>query len=111
MPVSEEYLEFGLDQMEELGPLTSRRMFGGAGIFIEGKMFALIADDTLYLKADDSNRDRFTGAGCRQFQPWPDKPAVMPYYEVSTEVLEDPDLLSEWAGGSITAALGGPEHR
>lgn len=105
MPVSDEYLEFVLDQMQNLGPLTSRRMFGGAGIFIDGKMFALIADDTLYLKADDSNRERFTAADCRQFQPWPDKPAVMPYYEVSTEVLEDCDLLSDWAEGSVEATL------
>ena len=97
--------------MQDLGPLTSRRMFGGAGIFIHGMMFALVADDTLYLKADDSNRERFTGADCRQFQPWPDKPAVILYYEVSPEVLEDNDLLSDWAVGSIDAALRGAKQR
>ena len=110
MPVSEEYLEFVMDQMQDLGPVTSRRMFGGAGIFIYGKMFALVADDTLYLKADDSNKERLTESGCRQFQPWPDKPAVMPYYEVSPEVLEDDDLLSDWAAGSIDAALRGAKR-
>lgn len=105
MPVSDEFLEYVMDQIDDMGPITSRRMFGGAGIFLHGKMFALLADDVLYLKANDGNRERFLSAACKQFQPWPDKPAVMPYWEVPTEVLEDRDLLAEWAAGSLEAAL------
>ena len=106
MPVSEEFLEYVLDQMEALGPITSKRMFGGAGIFLHGRMFALIADDALYLKADDTNRSRFESGGCMPFRPWPDRPPVMPYWEVPTAVLEDRDDLADWASGSIAAALG-----
>jgi DNA transformation protein len=38
-----------LEQMADFGFVTARRMFGGAGIYRDGMMFALIADDVLYL--------------------------------------------------------------
>jgi DNA transformation protein len=40
---------------ELFGPVTIRKMFGGYGVYHDGLMFALVADDTLYLKADDEN--------------------------------------------------------
>ena len=94
-----------MDQAQDIGPITSKRMFGGVGLFMHGKMFALLADDVLYLKADDGNRERFQSAGCIPFKPWPDKPPVMPYWEVPMEVLEDEDLLADWATGSLEATL------
>ena len=56
MPVSTEFLEFLVDQLGPLGPVRSKRMFGGAGLFMDGTMFGLVVDDGLYLKADDENR-------------------------------------------------------
>ena len=69
MPASGEENEFVshvLDLMQSLGRVRARRMFGGYGIFIDGLMFALIADETLYLKADEESanavQDKGTGS-------------------------------------------------
>ena len=59
MAVSAEFLEFISDQLEGFGPVDVKRMFGGAGIFREGLMFGLIADECLYLKIDDKTKPDF----------------------------------------------------
>lgn len=66
-------------------------------------MFGLIADDVAYLKVDDSIRADFVKAGSSPFNPYPDKvkTAVMSYYEVPPEVLENPAELSLWAQRSF----------
>jgi DNA transformation protein len=77
-------------------------MFGGAGLYRDGKMFGLIADDVVYLRVDDSNRERFVKAGSPPFRPYPDKPGVMPYYEIPPDILEEPEALVEWAERSLS---------
>ena len=62
MSVSDEFLEFVVDQLSSWGGVTARKMFGGAGLYRDGKMFGLIADDVAYLKVDDSNRPEFVAA-------------------------------------------------
>ena len=106
MPVSNEFLGFVLDQLAEWGGVTARRMFGGAGLYRDGKMFGLIADDMVYLKADDTNREAFIRAGSSAFKPFAGKPVVMPYYELPPDVLESPDELIEWAGRSLAVRSG-----
>ena len=56
MALSDEFLEYILDLFSDWGGVTIRKMFGGAGLYRDGKMFGLIADDVAYLKADTSNR-------------------------------------------------------
>lgn len=60
MPTSSDFLAYVLDQVAGLGGVTSRRMFGGAGLYCEDFVFGLIADDVLYLRVDDSNREDYT---------------------------------------------------
>ena len=77
------------------------RLSGGAGLYLDGVMFGLIADDTAYLKVDDSNREDFAKAGTLAFKPYPDKAVSMSYYEIPPEVLENRDELSGWAQRSL----------
>jgi len=84
-----------VELLQPLGDLTWRKMFGGAGIFEDGSMFALIDSNArLHLKADDSNRDRFETAGA-------EKHGRMPYYAVPDIVVDDDDTLLEWARASV----------
>ena len=101
MPVSEEFIAYVLDQFAEWGGVTARKMFGGAGLYRDGKMFALVADDVAYLKVDDSNRDDFLQAGSSAFEPYPDKPMSMSYFEAPPDVLEHPESLIEWSKRSL----------
>ena len=104
MPVSDEYITYVIDQLESMGPIQARRMFGGAGLYLDGLFFALIADDVLYFKVDDSNRTDFEAAGMGPFRPFPDKPNIMQYYEVPIEVLENRDTLRDWAQKALLVA-------
>lgn len=101
MSVSNGFLAYLLDQFASWGNVTTRKMFGGAGLYRDGKMFGLVADDVAYLKVDDSNRDGFVQAGSRPFKPYPNKPTVMPYYEIPPDVLEQPEELIKWAERSL----------
>ena len=101
MSVSDDFLAYILDQLSDWGGVSARRMFGGAGLYRDGAMFGLVADDTAYLKVDESNQREFVDAGSAQFKPYPDKDTLMPYFEIPPDVLEDPEELIAWAGRSL----------
>ncbi|TLY74172.1 MAG: TfoX/Sxy family protein [Gammaproteobacteria bacterium] len=106
MAVSSEYLDYVHDQLSGLGGVTSRRMFGGAGLYCDEFFFALIDNDTLYLRVNDANRADFTTRGMSQFRPYPDSPQLsMSYYETPADVLEDAAALVAWARRSVAAAM------
>jgi DNA transformation protein and related proteins len=103
--VSADYLAYVLDQLIQLGAVSSRRMFGGAGLYCDEFFFGLIADDTLYLRVDDSNRADYTARAMAAFRPYRDRPQLsMSYYEAPAQVLEDPGLLATWAARSVAVA-------
>ena len=104
MPVSEEYLDYVVDQLGCIGEVTAKRMFGGVGLYHEGLFFGLIASDMLYFKVDDENRRDFETAGAKPFQPYGEESYSMGYYEVPVDVLENMDQLKVWAGGAVAAA-------
>ncbi|MFH1717209.1 MAG: TfoX/Sxy family protein [Planctomycetota bacterium] len=106
MPISDEFVDYVIDQLAGWGAVTARKMFGGAGLYRDGVMFGLIADDVAYLKVDDSNRADFVEAGSSAFNPFPEKEktAVMPYYEIPADVLEDREALGKWADRALTVA-------
>jgi len=109
MTVSADYLQYILDQLRELGDVSSRRMFGGAGLYSDEFFFGLISDDTLYLRVDDSNRADYTARGAGPFRPYADRPQLsMSYYEAPAEVLEDVRQLAEWARRSVAVAQRAP---
>ena len=97
MAISKEYLEFVVDQFRAWADVDARRMFGGAGLFRDGTMFGLVANDCVYLKVADENRADFEAVGAEPFRPYKDKSRVMSYYEVPADVLESPPALVDWA--------------
>lgn len=104
MPVSQEYLDYVIDQLIGLGPVKSKRMFGGAGLYRDGVFFGLVADDVLYFKVDDTNKSDYVAAGSGPFKPFGNDSYEMSYYEVPGDVLEDPDLAKEWAVKALHVA-------
>ncbi len=87
-----------LPQLAPLGAVSSKRMFGGYGLFQRGKMFGLITSDAeLFLKVDDSNRARFQRARAPQH-------GKMPYFRVPKNVLADATNLLDWASSAVRVA-------
>ncbi len=83
----------------EFGPVSVRRMFGGAGIYADGIMFALEADGVIYLKADEQSAPAFEQEGCEPFTYTAanGKRAVMSYRRMPDRLYDDPDELARWA--------------
>lgn len=99
MPKPSEYLTYLLELLAPLGQVTSRSMFGGYGIYRDGVMFALVADETLYFKVTANNQADYEQAGSQPFtySKSNGKATVMSYWEVPLEVLEDQEQLINWA--------------
>ena len=74
-------------------------MFGGFGVYIDGVMMGLIADDVAYFKTDDSNRGDYEtlGTGPFMYAGKRGKPIAMSYHQVPDDVFEDTDELIAWA--------------
>jgi DNA transformation protein len=71
MPVSPSFRTFIVDQLgRAVDGVRTRGMFGGVGIYAGDLFFALIADDVLYFKVDDSNRGDFEARRMGPFQPY-----------------------------------------
>lgn len=104
MSVSDSFREFTLEQLGRVTPVTSRRMFGGVGIYAGGQFFALMDNNRLYFKVDDSNRPDYEAAGMEPFRPYGEDGGAMSYYEVPPELLEDVDALSGWVTKAIAVA-------
>ena len=56
MASDQDFVDFVVDQIEIAGQVTSRKMFGEYGIFADGKIFALICDNKLFIKPTDGGR-------------------------------------------------------
>src|SRR5436190_6282397 len=88
LTVSAAFKSFVLDQLEELGDVTPRSMFGGVGLYHRGTFFGIIAGDTLYLKVGDTNRADYERAGMEPFKPYPHRSGTMKYHAVPVDILE-----------------------
>lgn len=99
-----------VDSLEDVfalfGPLRARRMFGGYGVYHDGLMFGLVADDVLYLKADEKSFEVFARLGLTQFEyEKGGKKIKMSYCMAPEEIFDDPVRAKEWAERAFEAAL------
>ena len=104
MSVSPSYKAYALEQLSAAGKVTAKSMFGGVGLYCEGLFFALIDDDTLYLKVDDATRPEFERLGSQPFRPFGDDSPGMQYYELPADVLEDRAAVRQWVDRALGAA-------
>lgn len=118
MGVDAGFRTFVTEQLAVIGPVQVRSMFGGAGIFLDGMMFALIADDVLYFKADERTRAPFEAEGLQPFtyETKSGRRSIMAYWQAPERLFEDPDAMRAWAGMALqvareAAVRGSPKRR
>ena len=88
------------EKLAPLGNITSKRMFGGHGLFHEGKMFGMIDSKGIaYLKVGDSNRESYEKEGSVRH-------GKMPYYSIPENVFNNQEKLLEWAQIAIEFSKG-----
>jgi TfoX/Sxy family transcriptional regulator of competence genes len=90
--------------------VITKRFFGGTSFSSDGVFFAFLLDGTLYMRMDEASRAKAVALGAKPFiyTSKTRQIQVSSYYEATGEVLEDPDLLNEWAMRSLKAAI---EHQ
>lgn len=100
-----EFVTYLLEQLAPLGDVSARAMFGGFGIYLDGRMFALVSQDTFYIKADDVNRADFESRGLSPFCPeMRGKKIPLPYWQPPAEAMDDREILCDWARKGCAAA-------
>jgi len=109
MPVSNEeqaFVTYVVELMQSTGPANAKRMFGGYGIFLDGVMFALVADNVLYLKADKEIENEYKDRDLEAFTYNKNgKEIRMSYFQAPEEALENIEVMNAWANKAYGAAL------
>lgn len=112
MAVSDNFLAYILEQLDGLGHVHSRRMFGGVGLYCGERFFGLLDDNVLYFKVDDLSRDEYLARGMGAFRPFRDRPEYsMSYYQVPADVIEDAETLVNWARSAVRVAKPAQQKR
>jgi DNA transformation protein len=100
-----EYCEYILDLLAPLRGVSSRRMFGGYGLFRAGLMFGIIIDDVLYFKTGNGNRRDYEELGAEPFRyARQGKSVALSYWNVPATVIEDENHLIDWAEKACAVA-------
>ena len=107
-----DFVDHVLDLLTPWGGVSARKMFGGYGLYKQGAMFALAAEDVLYFKVDDRNRPLFQQLGMTPFTyDGQGKPVEMPYWETPPDALDDGAALIDFARGALDAALAAKKEK
>ena len=106
MVASDSFAEFLKEQLAPLGHITLRRMFGKTGVFCDGLMLGMVADNTLYFRVDDHNRAAFKEAA--SFPPLnyrkQGETIDLSFWRAPERLFDEPDELVAWARLALTAA-------
>ena len=105
MPPSASYLDYLKDLFSPFGVITIRKMFGGAGVYCDGAIFAITGDEGVWLKVDDVTRAEFEEAGLAPFEiEMNGKMGTMSYYNAPEEIYDDNDALTRWTELALGAS-------
>ena len=91
-----EFKEYVLDQLRLLSGVECKPMFGGFGLYCKGVFFGIIADGGVFFKTNPATVKKYKERGMEPFKPSA-KQTLKNYYEVPPEILEDEELLADWA--------------
>ncbi len=97
------------EALEPLGRVTMRRMMGGATLYLDGTIFAILDEGEIWFKSDAESDSVWDEAGCERFTyTFEDgRSGTMNYRRAPTDVYDDPDEMRRWAGLGVEAGLRG----
>lgn len=107
MALTPEYREYILDLFAGIGPVQVKRMFGGAGIYLDDACFAIVlGGDAILMRGDDALGVDYEAAGSDRWVYENEKrgPVVMPYWSLPDSAQDDPDEACAWARRSLEPA-------
>jgi DNA transformation protein and related proteins len=101
-----DFADYCCDLLGSLGEVQAKRMFLGWGLSVDGLTVAVIAWDTLYLKANAQTQPHFAAASCRVFEH--EAKGVtrrMQYYTAPESALDSRAGMQPWAALAMQAAV------
>lgn len=104
MALSDDEIAHALELFEAVGPLSTRKMFGGLGIYRDGVIFAVVmSDGTIRLKGQGDMIARFEDLGMERwtYQREGKTPTSMPYWALPDSALDDPEEASALARAAL----------
>ena len=106
MVASAGFAEYLKEQLEPLGRISLRRMFGKTGVFCDGAMLGMVADDTFYVRVDAQNRATFAEAASSPPLNYAKGGALidLAFWRVPERLIDEPDELLDWARAALAAA-------
>jgi len=106
MVASDSFAEFLREHLAPLGHVTLRRMFGKSGVFCDGVMFAMVTENTLYVRVDEYNRATFKEAESFPQLNYAKKGSTidLAFWRVPERLFDEPDELVVWARAALAAA-------
>lgn len=101
------------EALAPMGSVTRRAMMGGATLYLDGTIFAIVADDTLWFKADAQSDRVWDAAGCARFtfQMGEGRAGSMNYRRAPDDVHDDADAMRKWAGVAVAAGQRAPARK
>ena len=105
MAVDEGLVAWVEEAMAPLGQVTGRAMMGGRTLYCDGVVFAILADDALWFKADAESDAAWDAAGCERFiYSFGDgRTGSMNYRRAPDDCYDDADALRRWAALALEA--------
>lgn len=97
MSVTNDYINFVLDQLAGWGNVQIKKMFGCAALYQDELAFGMIAHNMVYLKVNSSNIDKYLISGCTQLKPFDNNKTALSFFSVPNEIFEDADEFKKWA--------------
>lgn len=105
-------LDWVAEAMAPLGSVTHRKMMGGATLYCDGTIFAIIADDALWFKADRHSDAEWDALGCQRFEmQMANRLASMNYRRTPQDVYDDADALRRLGELGLAAGMRKPPAR
>lgn len=99
-----EFVAFLIDWLSPLGAITVRPMMGGWAVYADGVVFALVADDVVFLKVDSATKGQFEAEGLEAFRPFGEGGVTMSYHRAPEDFLDSRDAMERWGGMALAAA-------
>ena len=98
------------EALEPLGRVTMRRMMGGATLYLDGTIFAILDDSELWFKADEESNAVWDEQGCERFtyvmkDGWVEQ---MNYRRAPVDVYDEPEAMQRWAKLAVEAGMRRP---
>jgi DNA transformation protein len=113
MSFDEGLLAWVQEALEPLGSASFRRMMGGATLYLDGTIFAILDEDEIWFKADEESNAIWDAEGRERFSVTFKDGTVdtMNYRRGPTDVYDDADAMRHWAKLALEAGARRPVKR